>query len=770
MSSEAAAALARGLDHHRAGRPAAAIGEYAACLALDPDNVDALNLRGLAEHQCGDNAAALRLLARAVELQPLFAGALQHLAEVQNAMGDLDAAEASFTKLAGIAPAWHGGPYGLGQILELRGDAAGAARAYEAALAAKPDFAPAHFALANVRAAQGDLAAGLAHMRAAVAAAPDVPENHNGLASMLLAAGDVAGAEAGYRACLAHAPGHPGGLYGLGMLLVGQSRLAEAQAIADGFLAALPVHPEAYLLQGEVARLQSDTTTALKALSAAFFAMAGETPVETNRPQAAFAAIRALAQRLRAASAPLRPARIERLATVAGLLAVHVAAFGDFATGRELLDTASALGGKDAARTRAVLALYDPDLGTDDLARIHRAFADSIRANAHVPAGVAAPAVRASSAGRLRVGYLSSEFRNHPVARSLRPLFECRDRERFEVHGYCLTGARDATRDLFVASADGWRDLAGRPDADIAAAVRADGIDILVHVAGHFDQNRLGVALHRPARVHASLFDSATSGLPEIDCLFADATQAPRGGREWFAERVVRLPNLYLHEPIADAPAVLARDPDAPVAFAAFCNPVKINDAVLAAWRRVLARVPGSTLVLGHHRAFEDPAMHARIVAGLAGDGVDPARVFFRRAIADPAAHLSAYAGIDVALDTFPFNGSTSTFEALWMGVPVVTLAGGTVMSRWAAAMLRPLGLAGLAATDIDSYVELAADLARDRQRLAALRATLRGRLSASSLCNTVRWTRRIERVYRTLVPQGSIFFNFREPTVSVPR
>ncbi len=751
-ADDAAAALRRGLDHHRAGRTEAAIGEYAACLALDPDNVDALNLRGLAEHQRGDDETALRLLNRAHAVQPLFAGALQHLADVQSATGDLDAAQASYAKLAGIAPDWHGGPYGLGRILELRGDAAGAARAYEAALAAKPDFAPAHFALANVRAAQGDLPAGLAHMRAAVAAAPDVPENHNGLASMLLAAGDVAGAEAAYRACLARAPDHPGGLYGLGMVHVGQLRLAEAQALADGFLARRPVHPEAYLLQGEIARMQNSTTKALTALSAAFFVMAGETPVEAEIPQATFAAIRTTADRIRAASTPLHPTQIERLTNVAGLLGMHVAAFGDFATAAALLDAAAALGGKDAARTRAVLALYDPDLGEEEMARIHRAFAGSVRANAHVPDGIAAPAVRAPSAGRLRVGYLSSEFRRHPVARSLRPLFECRDRARFEVYGYSLAGARDATTDSFVASADRWRDVASRSDADIAAAVRADAIDILVHVAGHFDQNRLGVALHRPARVHASLFDSATSGLPEIGCFFADATQAPRGGREWFAERVVRLPNLYLHEPITDAPAILARDPAAPVAFAAFCNPLKINDAVLAAWRRVLARVPGSTLTLGHYRAFEDRAMHARIVAGL---DADPARLLFRSAIPDPAAHLSAYADIDVALDTFPFNGSTSTFEALWMGVPVVTLAGRTVMSRWAAAMLRPLGLAGLAAADVDSYVEAAASLAGDRRKLALLRTTLRGRLAASSLCDTVRWTRRIERVYRALVPQG---------------
>jgi predicted O-linked N-acetylglucosamine transferase (SPINDLY family) len=359
--------------------------------------------------------------------------------------------------------------------------------------------------------------------------------------------------------------------------------------------------------------------------------------------------------------------------------------------------------------------------------------------------------LRPAAGRRLRVGYLSSDFRNHSVARSLLPLFDLADRARFEIAGYSLAAARDATTDRFARAADLWRDVAHRSDGDIARLVRADGLDILVHVAGHFDTNRLGVAVHRPAPVQASLFDAATSGLPEIDVLFADATQAPEGGPEWFAERIVRLPNLYLHAPIDEAPGIVARPAGAPVAFGSFSNPVKLNRAVLALWARLLAAAPGAALTLGHHRAFEDDAVRARVAADFAAAGGNPARLVFRPLATDAASHLSAYAGIDVALDTFPFNGSTSTFEALWMGVPVVTLAGTNVMGRWSAAILRHVGLCDLVAADGDGYVKTALQLANDRARLAGLRTALRDRLAHSCLCDGPGWVRRIERVYRAL-------------------
>jgi predicted O-linked N-acetylglucosamine transferase (SPINDLY family) len=750
----AAAAVERGLAHHRAGRVEAAIAEYAAALAADPANVDALNLRGIAEHQRGDNAAAVDLLRRALALRPDFAGALLHLGDVLLAMDDAAGALSAFLRLEAVAPDWHGGAFGRARALERLGDRPGALAAYDAALARDAGFVPALFARANLRAGAGDVAGGLADMRAAVAAAPDQPENRNGLAAILALAGDADGAAAAYAAALELAPGHPGALFGLGQLDLARGRLAAAGESARRLAESHPGSIEAVLLAGEVAHREGRLTRALTILAPALLAWAGvELPPAVTRPQDVLAPLRAAALRL-SGFRHMHPVGRERLGMLAGRLGSIVANFGDFATAGALLETGMAHGVRECAQNRAALALYDPALGPGDLARIHGEFAGVVRMQAGAPADAAAPAIVRGRA-RLRVGYLSSDFRHHSVAKNIRPLFARHDRKHFEVAAYSLVEARDATTDWFRARADIWRDLAGRSDAAIAAAIRADAPDILVHVAGHFDANRLGVAVHRPARVQASLYDAATSGLPEIDLLFADRVQVPRASPEWFAERVVRLPNLYLHEPIVGAPDIPARPADAPPAFASFSNPVKLNARVLALWARVLAAVPAATLVLGHHRAFEDAGIRARVEADFAAGGGDASRLRFRQAVAEQAAHLSAYLDVDVALDTFPFNGSTSTFEALWMGVPVVTLAGTTLMGRWAAAQLVRVGLAGLVARDADGYVALAASLVRDRARLAELRAGLRARVAASALCDERGWVRRFERVLAAVAAPG---------------
>lgn len=740
---EAAAAVERGLAHHRAGRIEAAIADYAAALAADPENVDALNLRGVAEHQRGDNAAAATFLRRALALRADFTPALQHLGDVLLAAGDAAGALSAFARLEAAAPGWHGGPFGRAQALERLGDAAGALAACDAAVRAKPDFVPALFTRANLRAAAGDTAGALADMRVAIAVDPSVPEPHNGLATLLIGAGDGAGAEAEFRTALGLSPDHPGALLGLGKLLVIGGRVDEAAALARRLVERHPGDIEAALLAGEVAQAQGRLTAALVTLAPALLAWANVAldPVP-DRPSDLFAPLGVAAARLRAAGA-LHPALRSRLCVLVGRLGSLVANFGDYGCAGALLEAGAAHGSAECAQNRIALALYDPAIGPEALGAIHRAYAATLRAR--VPADLPAPALRTASA-RLRIGYLSSDFRHHSVAKNIRALFEHRDRARFEIAAYSLVPVPDATTAWFAGNVDLWREVSRRTDPDIAAVIRADAPDVLVHVAGHFDQNRLGVALHRPSRVQASLFDGATSGLPEIGYFFADRVQAPRGGPEWFAERVVRLPNLYQHDPIAGAPDVVPRPAGAAPAFASFSNPVKLNARVLALWARLLAAMPEATLLIGHHRAFEDAGVRGRVVGDFAAAGGDPSRLFFRPSAELSVDHLAGYRDIDVALDTFPFNGSTSSFEALWMGVPVVTLLGTNVMGRWTAAQLAHVGLGGLVAGDPDAYVRIAAGLAADRARLAGIRAGLRARVAASALCDASGWVRRFER------------------------
>ncbi len=395
--------------------------------------------------------------------------------------------------------------------------------------------------------------------------------------------------------------------------------------------------------------------------------------------------------------------------------------------------------------------LYDPGWSEEMRFAEHRRF-EALHARPLY--ALARPHTNGAEPGRrLRVGYLSADFREHPVARNLEPILAHHDHDRVTVIGYADVGRPDAVTERFRAHADLWRPIGGLSDAEVAQRIRDDAVDVLVIVAGRFDANRPLVAAHRPAPVQISLYDGATSGLSVIDAILTDRVMTPRHGPERFAERPIRLPTLFAYAPITDAP-----DPVPPpclarggVTFGSFNNPAKQSDAVLALWARVLAAVPDSRLVLKYKNLYAAPALAERARRVVAAAGVDPARLLTPAAVQDRQHHLALYGGIDIALDPFPFCGATTSFEALWMGVPVVTLPGGNMMSRWSASLLSAIGLPDLIAGNEDGYVQIAAALAADRPRLSDLRAGLRGRVASASFLDGRLKARQFERVYRAL-------------------
>ena len=353
---------------------------------------------------------------------------------------------------------------------------------------------------------------------------------------------------------------------------------------------------------------------------------------------------------------------------------------------------------------------------------------------------------------RLTVGYLSSDLYEHAIMRSLGPLLSAHDRSGFRIIGYAAGTHEDATTDRLRRMTDGWRSVAGLSDGGIAARVREDGVDILVIVGGRFDQNRPLVASHRAAPVQISLFDGGTSGLAEMDYLIADRILVPPSSRraERFTERVLRLPSVYLYAP-PDRTMPMGEPPclaKGHVAFACFNNPMKIDDLTLSLWGRVLSGTPGSTLTLKYMGRYADRDLQRRVLDRI---GIDPGRVAFLAGSSSLADHLALYADVDIALDATPFTGSTTTWEALTMGVPVVTLLGENLVGRLSASLLEPIGLHELVARDPDDYVRIACDLARDPARLAVLRHGLRDRLARSPLCDGARRARQFERIYRAV-------------------
>jgi protein O-GlcNAc transferase len=350
----------------------------------------------------------------------------------------------------------------------------------------------------------------------------------------------------------------------------------------------------------------------------------------------------------------------------------------------------------------------------------------------------------------LRVGYVSADLRQHSVGYFIEPVLANHDRRQFTVYCYYNHAHADGFTARLKAATDQWREVPALNDDALADQVRRDGIDILVDLSGHSAQNRLLAFARKPAPVQVTWLGYLnTTGLGAMDYRVTDPRASPEGMFESFhTERLVRLPDSqWCYQPPADCPEV-APSPcgrAGQVTFAAFANPAKFSEPLLKLWAHLLERVPNSRLLVVPATFRSIPADYAtRFVRA----GIPPARMELRASL--PAREYFAMHGtVDLILDTHPYSGGTTTCHAFWMGVPVVTLAGNTASSRGGASLLHAVGLGELIAETPEQYVDIAAMLAADRERLARLRAALRERMRASPLMDGRRFALNLERAYR---------------------
>ena len=311
----------------------------------------------------------------------------------------------------------------------------------------------------------------------------------------------------------------------------------------------------------------------------------------------------------------------------------------------------------------------------------------------------------------------------------------------------------DAVTDRMRAAADSWRPIRGLADADVARLVRADRIDILIDLAGHTANNRMALFATRAAPVQMTYLGYPnTTGLETIDWRVTDAWADPPGMTEALhSEELLRVRGGFL----CFRPRAASPDPTPPparalgrVTFGSFNQPAKISPTAIALWAEILRRVPGARLCL-KGPAFADPPTRASFQRRLAASPLAGHDVELWGHLADERQHLAAYGRIDIALDTWPYGGTTTTCEALWMGVPVVTLAGRSHASRVGASLLSRLGEPSLIADSAAGYVAAAVDLVADLDRLAALRASLRARMVASGITDEVAFSQRVAEALR---------------------
>lgn len=343
----------------------------------------------------------------------------------------------------------------------------------------------------------------------------------------------------------------------------------------------------------------------------------------------------------------------------------------------------------------------------------------------------------------LRIGILSPDLRDHAVGWFTIPLVRHLPRPRFHVRCYSAASGEDAVSHRLRSVADSWVWPIPATHLALARLIRDERIDVLIELSGLTAGHRLETMALRPAPLQATwLGYPATTGLAAIDLRIVDSLTDPPEAPPCGPEQLVRIDPCFLcFQPRDDAPPVRPRDPG-PITFGSFNNLAKISDATVTLWAAVCRAVPGSRLVI-KALSLKDPSTQTHTGRRFVSAGVDPARLSLLPPADTPAAHLAAYHRVDIALDTFPYHGTTTTCEALHMGVPVVTLAGSLHAGRVGASLLPAAGLADLVATSPERFVSIASGLASDSARLADLRVNLRSRLSASPLCDGPAFGRR---------------------------
>ena len=351
---------------------------------------------------------------------------------------------------------------------------------------------------------------------------------------------------------------------------------------------------------------------------------------------------------------------------------------------------------------------------------------------------------------RLRIGYVSADFRRHAMSDFFLSLLEHHDPARVDAYCYSNNPVNDDITRRCEERAPHWRDIISLPDAAADDLIRSDGIDILIDLSGHSSGNRLGLFARKPAPVQVTYLGyPGTTGLAQMDYRITDALADPPGPSEaHYCEQLLRLPHsLWCFTPPLEMPEVgpLPASATGRIAFGSLNSAFKLTSQLVALWSRLLVALPESKLVLAGVLAG---APRARISREFETNGVDPARLEFHGFL--PWHEFWALHGrIDIALDSFPSNGGATTCETLWLGVPVVNLAGESFLSRAGLSILTTVGLSELVAHNEDEYLRIAQDLTHNRVRLAQLRSSLRERMRASPLLNAAAYTRDLEDCYR---------------------
>lgn len=739
---------------HRQGRPQDAEPHYRKVLTTHSHLGEVHNNLGVALQDLGRFAEAAGAHREAARLDPADAGAWSKLGVALHRMGRGAEAEAAFRKAVGFAPGdadnWHN----LAGLLDAAGRPAEALAAGRLAVALAPAGARNWLALGNAAHAAQCREEAWRAASAAVRLEPSDPAARNNLANALRELGRPREAVEQYRAALDLRPDFPVAEINLALVLSSLRDADGALAVLRSLLARRPANGEAWRRLGGVLAEAVRPDAAVAVLRNAVALDPGDPDAHADLAMAA-------------AMCGWSALSVDACRRVLRLVPGHAAALGQLVHQQRLLCDWHDLDGLEAQLLRRLregaegVSPFDVLSCASTLADQQAAAARWAATKARgvvpivrpVPANLPAPAFRPDDR-RLRIGYLSADFREHAMGHLMVDALESHDRSRFAVTAYS-TGIDDgsALRRRFERGIERFVDLARHTDADAARAIAADGIDILVDLTGFTTFSRSSILAARPAPLQVNwLGYPGTLGAEYVDYIVADPTVIAPGEEAFFTERVVRLPDCYQpndrRRAIAEATPTRAACglPDDGFVFCCFNSAYKLTPALFDGWTRILAAVPGSVLWLY--------AGNPRVAANLRREGeargVDPRRLVFAKPLPH-AEHLARHRLADLFLDTLPYNAHTTGSDALWAGLPVLTRRGTTFAGRVAASLLRAAGLPELIVDGQEAYEAAAVDLARSPDRLRDLRQRLARNRTDCPLFDTPRFTRHLEAAYRAM-------------------
>lgn len=720
-------------------------------LSVAPGHADAQHVSGLIAGMRGNHTLAADYIGRAIKINPYNPGyylnrglalckgaywddalltydnAIQLMPQIPEfhykrgavlqELKRLDDAEHAYKAAISLRKSYGEAHYNLGSLYQSQGRHAEALHCFQQATTIKPDYAEAYNNAGNVLMSMSCLNDALSAFDHAIRCRPDYADAHSNRGMALMEMGRRAEALTAYNQAIERQPDFFAAHYNKGLLLLALGREKEALAACE-----------------RAAQIQPDNADAFINLGLALNSLG---KLAEGREACAHAIT-------------LDPTSFQALSNYANLL---------LAAGRLEESESSnrrALAIKPdyyQAHDNLLFALnHHPEISQETLYKAHCEWETQHAANLPVLDPLMPDGDRSR---RLRVGYISPDFRLHSVAYFIEPLLTGHCRDEVEVFCYAKVSTPDAVTERLRGLSDHWHSIVGMTDTEAAAQIRADRIDILVELAGHTANNSLLVCARRPAPVQITwLGYPNTTGLEAIDYRFTDAIADPEGKSDcWHTEKLIRLEHGFLcYRGTVSAPPVSAPpiQNTGHLTFGSFNKLAKINPEVIKTWSELLNKLPGSRMLL-KDKGFEEEQTRAHYLTQFESHGIGAEKLEFYGLIPDTKDHLDFYSRVDIGLDPFPYNGTTTTCEALWMGVPVVTLMGDRHAGRVGASILSHGGYEEWIASDKHNYVEIALALASDIEKLGTLRRKLRQRIQGSELCDSAGFAQQIEQTYRFL-------------------